>query len=223
MAAAILASAMPTFLIALLDDPGGHRGADYLLYMGATQRWLDGGGFYLPHQVIGPYQITFGDVLYPPVALWLFTPFTVLPAVLWWLMPLAAMSWAIAKHRPRPVVWPLVAVILAWQPVEIHLVSGNPDMWASAAVALGTVYQWPAVFAFIKPSITGLFGLWGMRHRSWWVGLGVFALLCAPFGTLWADWVRVILNGVGAGVLYGLQESPIMLLPIVAWAGRTDA
>src|SRR5450759_88660 len=49
-------------------------GVDYRLYMDAARRWLDGGGFYLPFQVAGPYPVLLGDVMYPPNALFLFVP-----------------------------------------------------------------------------------------------------------------------------------------------------
>jgi hypothetical protein len=49
----------------------------------------------------------------------------------------------------------------------------------------------------------------------------VFGLLCLPFGALWSDWVASVLNSRGGGVLYSALEIPILLLPIVAWVGRT--
>ncbi len=136
----ILASAAPTFVTALTADPGHHVAADYTLYISATRGWLEGGNFYLPHQLAGPYQISFGDILYPPVALWLFVPFTILPAALWWAIPVGLTSYAIWRHRPSHLSWPIIAIVLAWQPVEIHLISGNPDLWAVAGVSLGTLY-----------------------------------------------------------------------------------
>ena len=80
LALAILASAAPAFWVALTEDPGRHRATDFDLYMAATRSWLSGLGFYHPYQLSGPYEITPGDILYPPVALLLFVPFTVLPA-----------------------------------------------------------------------------------------------------------------------------------------------
>ncbi len=55
-------------------------GTDYRTYMDATRVWLPGGSFYPAYELAGPYQIELGAVLYPPVALLLFVPFTVLPA-----------------------------------------------------------------------------------------------------------------------------------------------
>jgi hypothetical protein len=50
-------------------------GDDYRIYMDATNRWLAGGSYFLSRQLAGPYQLEMGDVMYPPVALWLFAPF----------------------------------------------------------------------------------------------------------------------------------------------------
>ena len=62
---------------------------DYQLYMDAARSWLADGTFYLPYQLAGPYLVTAGDVLYPPYSLVLFVPFTFLPAILWWAVPIA--------------------------------------------------------------------------------------------------------------------------------------
>src|SRR5690348_5487772 len=70
-------------------------GGDMNLYLDAARHWLGGGSFYLDRQLAGPYEITGGDVLYPPVALALFVPFTVLPAVLWFAIPLAIVGWTV--------------------------------------------------------------------------------------------------------------------------------
>mgnify|MGYP006173125319 CR=1 FL=1 len=56
-------------------------GVDFVLYRDVAARWLDGGPYFEPYQLVGPYEIRAGDVLYPPVGLWLFVPFAVLPAV----------------------------------------------------------------------------------------------------------------------------------------------
>jgi hypothetical protein len=77
-----------------------------------------------------------------------------------------------------------------------------------------------APFVLLKPSLAP-FGLFGIRHQSWWVGAAVFALLCLPFGTLWSDWLRTLGNSRGGGLLYSSLEAPMLLLPVAAWVGRT--
>ena len=90
-----------------------------------------------------------------------------------------------------------------------------------AAVALGTIYRWPSVFALIKPSLFP-FALFGANRRSWWLALAAFAALSLPFGSMWADWVASVVNSRGGGILYSALEIPMLLLPLVAWLGRTD-
>ena len=64
-----------------------------------------------------------------------------------------------------------------------------------------------------------MFALPGIRRRSWWVGIGVFALLSLPLLALWPDYLRVALNSSGS-LTYALLDFPIMLAPLAAWLGR---
>ena len=220
VAGLILASQIPSLLEAFgRPSVNGYGGVDYRLYLDATRRWLDGGPFYQPYQIAGPYPITPGDILYPPVALWLFVPFTLLPAVLWWLVPLGVTAVVVWRLRPAAIAWPLIALCVAWPPTQVKIITGNPVIWAVAALALGCVYRWPSVFVLIKPSLFP-FALFGARHRSWWVALGVFALISLPFGAMWADWLTTVVNASGGGIVYSVQEVPMMLLPLVAWRWR---
>jgi hypothetical protein len=199
-------------------------GVDFQLYRDAASRWLAGGPFFEPYQLAGPYAITAGDILYPPVGLWLFVPFAVLPdvaaAALWWTIPLGVTAWAVWRLRPGPRAWPLIALCLAWPATPLKVWTGNPVIWAVAAVALGTLYRWPSVFALLKPSLFP-FALFGANRRSWWLALTAFVLLCLPFGSLWADWIASVVNSRGGGLLYSSLEIPMLLLPLVAWLGRT--
>jgi hypothetical protein len=45
--------------------------------------------------------------------------------------------------------------------------------------------------------------------------------LALPFGSLWGDWVASVANSRGGGILYSALEIPMLLLPLVAWVGRT--
>lgn len=210
----ILATILP--YLGALSTNGGW---DYQLYMEATSRWLGGGSFYEPHQVAGPYEVAHGDILYPPVGLWLFVPFTVLPVFLWWAIPLGVTAWSVWKLRPGPLGWPLIALCIAWQPTLIKLESGNPVMWAMAAMSLGVVYVGPAVFVLLKPTLAP-FALWGIRHRRWWLYLAALVVLSVPFASLWLDWLSTVLNARGGGILYSWQEAPMLLLPVAAWWAR---
>jgi hypothetical protein len=203
-----------------LEQPAG---VDFALYRDVTARWLGGGPFYEPYQLAGPYEIRAGDVLYPPIGLILFVPFAVLPitiaAVLWWAIPIGLTAWAIRRLRPRPEVWPLLALCIAWPTTLLKTWTGNPVIWSMAAMAVGVIYAWPAVLVLVKPSLAP-FALFGAWRRSWWVAAVVFALLCVPFGSLWADWLASVVNSRGGGLLYSALEIPMLLLPLVAWLGR---
>ena len=69
--------------------------------------------------------------------------------------------------------------------------------------------------------------LLGIRHRSWWIGAGILGVCCLPFGSLWADWYRSVVNmrtpGMG-GIFYSVPEVPFLVIPvIVAAAARPKA
>ena len=193
----------------------GYGGIDYTLYMEATRRWLAGGSFFQPYQLEGAYAIQMGDVLYPPNALPLFVAFTVLPAVLWWAIPLGTTAAAIWRMRPAPVAWPFMALCVFWPPMVARTVAGNPVMWVMAAVALGFVVRWAFVGVLLKPSLFP-FALLGIRSRGWWIALALWVVVSIPFGAMWLDWVQAVTNSTGGGLLYSMQDVPILLLPVIA-------
>jgi hypothetical protein len=199
-------------------------GIDYHLYLAAAQRWLASGSLYLPLQLAGPYainQVVATDPLYPPLILWLLVPFTYLPAVLWWAIPMSLTGWSLARLRPSPSAWLVISLLFlpaaSWQ----SFLWGGPSIWILAFAALGAAYGWPAVFVLLKPTLAP-FALFGIRRRSWWIALAVFGLMCVPFGSLWVDWIRAtIVNPTNSGGLaYSLPYLPVMLVPFVAWWGR---
>ncbi len=168
-------------------------------------------------------------MLYPPVALWLFVPFAAVTgaaatigAIAWWTIPLGMTTAAVWRLRPRPAVWPLIALCLANPTTLLKIWTGNPVIWSMAAMALAVAgsARFAAPFVLLKPSLAP-FALFGVGHRSWWIGLAVLGGLCLPLGSLWADWVASVLNSRGGGVLYSALEIPMLLLPLVAWVGRT--
>ena len=200
---------------AMKPNFNGYGGIDYTLYMDATRRWLAGGSFYEPYQLAGPYPIQMGDVLYAPNAMPLFIAFTALPAFLWWAIPLGVTAWAIWRVRPAPVAWPFMALCIFWPTMVARTVAGNPVMWVMAAVALGFIVRWAFVGVLLKPSLFP-FALLGVRSRRWWIALAVWIAISIPFGALWFDWVSALTNSTGGGLLYSLQDVPILLLPVIA-------
>ena len=191
-------------------------GVDYGIYMGAARRVLDGGSWYLARQLAGSYQIMDGDVLYPPTILVLLVPFTVLPAVLWWVVPLSIWVTVALQLRPARWTWPIIAACLWWPRTDSQVLFGNPVMWAAAAMWLGALRDWPSVLVFLKPTVAP-FALFGIRSRSWWVALGCLAIVSAPFA--W-QYLQVLLDArSNSGWLYSLEEWPMLAIPIVAWLG----
>jgi hypothetical protein len=198
-------------------------GVDIALYREAAARWFAGGSFYDPRQLAGAYEVTPGDILYPPVGLWLFVPFAILPTipalVLWWAIPAAVTVWAVVRLRPRPEVWPLIALCLAWPTTPLKIWTGNPVIWSVAAMAIATAWRGAAPFSLLKPSLFP-FALFGLGRGAWWIGLAVFIVLCLPFGSLWVDWVTTVVDSRGGGLFYSILEAPMLALPLVAWIGR---
>jgi hypothetical protein len=223
--------AIPIVFVALVPHPLQQPfGVDYRLYRDATERWVSGGPFYEPYQLAGPYPISAGDILYPPVALWLFVPFSVavgpvvaaLQWVAWWLVPLGIVAGVVLALRPRPAAWPLIALCLANPTTLLKIWTGNPVIWSMAALALAVVgsSRFTAPFVLLKPSLAP-FALFGIHRRSWWAGAAVLVLLGLPFGAMWADWLTSLANSQGGGLLYSSLEFPMLLLPLVAWWART--
>ncbi|HET7830353.1 MAG TPA: hypothetical protein VFL03_12400 [Candidatus Limnocylindrales bacterium] len=195
-------------------------GVDFHQYLEHTKRWLDGGSLYLDRQLQGPYQIEAGDSLYPPPILYLTVPFVLgLPQVLWWAIPLGVIGLVMARLRPAWWTWPILAAMVA-TPRSIEVVMyGNPVMWCTAALAAGTILGWPSVFVLLKPSLAPL-ALWGVRRRSWWVALLVALVAALPFGVAWLEWIQVVKDSSGS-LLYSIPDLFFVLLPVVAWLGRT--
>jgi hypothetical protein len=209
--------------VTILGEIGNQWGEDYRFFMKVAERWVATGQFFNVHQLAGPYQATSAvDVLYPPIILFLLVPFLVLPAFLWWALPLGAIVGHVVRSRPAWWTWPLLAILL-WIPRSQSIVIwGNTTMWIGAFVALGLRYGWPSVLVAMKPSFLPLMFI-GVRHRSWWIALGVVAGLGLVFGGLWFDFIRAMTNNKGdwPGLLYSIPDLAFVAIPIVAWIGRT--
>lgn len=205
------------YAIRALDN--GHIGVDYDLYMFATRRWLAGGPFYHPYQLVWPYPpITSEDqmpVLYPPTMLYLFAPFTYLPAILWWLLPIALTLIGLVRLRPHPAGWLGVVALAALPNTREPYLWGNPLMWFVATETWGLFLGWPAALVLLKPSL-GPFALIGVTTRSWWAAIALMGALSLPFAAMWLDWVAAVRNA-GVTPAYSVAQIPPMLIPLVAW------
>jgi hypothetical protein len=194
---------------------------DANIYFDAATRWLADGTWYLSRQLQGPYEIQIGDVLYPPILLYLLLPFQVLPRVLWWVIPIAISVVAVARIHPPRWSWPLLLLCLAWGPAMAQVVKGNPVMWVMAALSVSIAMGWPSTLVLLKPSLFP-FALIGIRQRAWWLQLGLLGLLSLPVLGLTLLYPQVILDSRGGGILYSLNDAPLLLLPVIAGvaAGR---
>jgi hypothetical protein len=187
-------------------------------YLDGTRRWLETGSPYLPNEVAAPFDFAPLTFLHPPVALYLFLPFLVLPLQLWWIIPIAVVVAIIVAWRPAPWSWPVMMAALVFSRFHVPLIVGNTDLWVWAGVAAGLRFGWPALLVVVKPSLLPLAAV-GIRQRSWWIAAAVVALACLPFGALWFDWIAVVRNSP-APVTYSVLNLPWLLIPVVAWLAR---
>jgi hypothetical protein len=195
----------------------GRIGADFRLYLDAARGVVDGHGLYLAHQLAGPYVLADGDILYPPPIVLLMLPFAILPAILFWAIPLGTIGAVVVRHRPAAWSWPVLAFGVAYPVTSLKIIHGNPTMWIVAAIALGTIAAGPAVFVLLKPTLAP-FALIGANRRRWWIALGIAVVVALAFAPMWPDYLRVLANARNPnGVLYSLDEVPFALVPIAAW------
>jgi hypothetical protein len=223
--------AAETVLIALLligPNPIWDFGMDYRFYRDLGVRWLSDGTYYSASQLAGPHGVDLlGAVppgsevtLYPPSALFLFVPFTFLPAILWWAVPMTVTGYVVYRLRPVPWAWVLMLVMLAYPRAVGAYLFGNTDMWIAAGVAAGLRWGWPALALTMKPSFAVL-ALIGVRHRSWWIAAALGAVSIFAMLPLWADYVLAMRNIRGLDLGYSLGSLPLVLAPLVAWLGRS--
>ena len=212
-------------LLSATDWFGRSFAIDYGIYMDAVDRWVTTGGWYQDRQLHGPYPIELGDVLYPPVLLYLLVPFRVLGPWLWWMIPAGILAWVVWHHRPAPWAWVAIALCMAWPYSPAKFVFGNPVIWATAAVALGTIWHWPAALAIVKPTIIP-FALVGIRDRRWWFAVAGLAIASLPVLGLTLLYPQVLrdaqtnpIDGRG-GPFYSITEFPLVAVGVIAWLGR---
>ena len=215
------------------DWLGRSFAVDYKIYMGALDRWQAGAGWYQPRQLNGPYPIELGDVLYPPVLIYLLLPFRYLGPVVWSAIPAAILVWAVWRHRPALWAIALIAVCVAWPYAPAKYIFGNPVIWGAAALAVATLgvatlQRWPAALLLLKPTVA-VFALFGIRDRRWWLMVAILLVASIPFLADTLRYPEVLINaqtnpvdGRG-GPFYSLTEFPLLCIPILAWLGRRRA
>lgn len=209
-----------TTVIVSISTRGHEAGMDFWFYRDIGIRWLETGVYYLPHQLTGePYAlVNMSSVLYPPAALVLFVPFVWLPAVLWWVIPLAVVAYVVWSYRPSPWAWVAIAACIAWPRTFGAVLFGNTDMWVAAAVAGGLRWGWPAALLAIKPMFAPL-GLPAIRKRSTWIAGAFMVAVSLP---MLPDYIVAARNlQVDDPLAYWTVSIPFAVLPLVAWVGST--
>src|SRR5215212_4174933 len=106
----VMAGAILTFLAT--SDWGrlyGFMNGDLTGYLDGARRFLATGSPYDAAAVAAPWNLGVHSFIHPPPALALFLPFLVLPAALWWLVPLVGTTALVILSRPRPWAWPIIA------------------------------------------------------------------------------------------------------------------
>jgi hypothetical protein len=66
----------------------------------------------------------------------------------------------------------------------------------------------------------------GWRKWEWWAIAGVFALVSLLLLPQTLDWLSVVRNGQGglrSGLIYSYQDVPLLMVPVLAWAGSARA
>lgn len=201
----------------------GDLGDDFLIYRRNGERWLATGQLYYPEQLAGPYSNVLGrSVFYPPTALLFFVPLSLLPlpvaALIWWAGPIVIGGLLLRRLRPGWVIWPVLALVIAWPRTIGGFLFGNSDMWIASAVAAGLLWSWPAVFVALKPTALPLAFI-GFRHRSWWIAAAALGLASLLFLPLWPQYLTAITNVTDLPVLVS-TNFVLIVSPVVVWAAR---
>jgi hypothetical protein len=179
---------------------------------------LSGGSWYAEHQLHGPYDITQGDVLFPPVTAWFFALWLALPDWTFAAIPVVITACVVWRLRPARWTWPLMALCVLWPMVPLKTLRLNPDPWFMAAVATGLLFRWPGALGLLKPSLLP-FALIGIRSIGWWLAAGLLVLGSLLFLGPTLAYPQILLDSRGGGILYSLPDAPFLLIPIFARLG----
>lgn len=205
-------------------------GLDFDHYIAAARRWIEVGTPYLPHEVAGRFEFSDLTFLHPPIALALFTPFLVLPPILFWLLPVLGTTAIVATWQPARWTWPIMALQLNWPRLGGAVIVGNTDLWVAFFIAAGLRFGWPVLLLVVKPSIApfaivdfvALLRADAVPVRRWReiaAAAAILVLVAVPFGRLWLDWLAVVRHSP-ADPLYSIAAVPWLTIPVVAWMGR---
>lgn len=217
---ALLVVVETLWLVTVANAAHLNLGDDFRIYCENGATFLASGQFYAPEQLSGPYWNVLGhSVLYPPNALFLFVPLSLLPlplaVLVWWGVPIAVTGYVLWSLRPSPWAWVGILLLMLWPHSIGIFLFGNSDMWLLAFVAAGVRWGWPAALVVLKPTLAPL-ALIGVRQRSWWIAAFVLGIASLPMLPLWADYLAAMRNLRDSDLAYSLGSLPLILVPVLA-------
>lgn len=197
-------------------------GNDLKFYADISARLFNRGYWFEERELHGPFQMDFmRDVLYPPAAAWVFLPFNVIQLGGLLLIVVGTSFWLLHQWRPAPWTWPILALCLAWPLTLLKGLAGTSSLLVMTGLGLALRYGWPGAFILLKPSFLPL-GLLGIWTRGWWIAVAVFLVASLPFISDTLRYPEVLMNMRNPrGFLYSLEDLPMILMPVIAWLGRT--
>jgi hypothetical protein len=166
-----------------------HWGADSTIYLDAARRFIAGGSFYANWQFQPATDPALNGQYYPPIALLVFVPMSLLPAPAWWAVPVATIAYV--AWRQCRTDWQRVALLAAVTLSITPFVAGNGTLWVAAAMVAGNRWGWPAAFIILKPTLAP-WALVGFRSREWWIVMVALLLLSLLMLPMWFEWLRVL-------------------------------
>jgi hypothetical protein len=206
-------------LYRIIDDQQS-IGSDLRFFQSVAQRWLDTGVYYTERQLSGPYVIGSNlDNLYPPLALYLFVPFLVLPSILWWVIPTLVIGYVVWWCRPPAWALPVLAALVLYPKTPAVFLYGNSDIWATTFAAAGVRWGWPAALVAFKPSV-GFLSVIGIASKGWWIAAAILAVASLPFVHLWLLYPQVVIDS-DTDIGRSFSDVPFFVLPFAAWLVST--
>jgi hypothetical protein len=198
---------------------------DYRMFVEFGHRWATTGSIYAPYQLIGPfrYDVAAGTTnvaampaLYPPLVGPVFWLLGLLPAFLWWAVPVVVL--AVSVRGARAWTWPLLAAVACLPQVPSLFIVGGSSMWVLAGLALGVREGWPVLVVALKPTLAP-FALVGVRHRSTWIGAGLLLAVSLLMLPEWLRYVTVIRNLESPSLAYSFGDlPPVAAVLLAVWS-----
>lgn len=190
-------------------------GVDVAIPLAATQRWMDGGSVYLAEAFRDPGAVG-QPFLYPPFVLPLWAPLTLLPEELvriGWFGAALAMATLVCRRLAIP--WPIVPLVLLWEPMFGSIWGANVQIFLFGAF-VATFWR-AAVRHDLRPEPRDMEAAGTITPRIGWYAATVASVkvtqIHAWLAVLRRDW-RAAFAGVVPWAILALITLPIVGLTI---------